>query len=407
MATSDPRAEPPARGTSHRSRLATATLVVLSVTSLACGDTTDQAGTGESQPPARWTLEQDLRIGSLDGEDALSQVGRIALGPDGRIFVSLSQERRVVVFTPDGARAGSVGREGEGPGEFLAPSYLDFVGDTLWVYDARLGRISFFDAVGEHVGDQRVPEVDGLVEDERATFGTLLADGRALMVTSAGFASEREGTDHPFPLVVVPRQGGAPDTLATRYTAHDRAMFITGTPDNITSIDVLRQVFSDVTAWTATPDGRALVLVDRRPAEGPGPTTWRLTRVGIEGDTAFSVEVPYEPVPVDPARVDSIVARLGGGRRSESEIRDILFLPDFLPPVSDVVAAEDGTIWVAGEDRPEHPVAWDVFDAAGRLLARAETPAGFTAHYATGDALWGVETDELDVPYVVRYWVRR
>jgi hypothetical protein len=374
---------------------------------MACGDATDHGRAGDSEQPARWGLEQDLRIGSLDGEDALSQVGRIALAPDGRIFVSLPQERRVIAFAPNGAPADSVGRAGEGPGEFLAPSYLDFVGDTLWVYDARQGRISFFDAAGEHAGDQRVPEVNGLGDDERVTFGTLLADGRALMVTSAGFASEREGTDHPFPLVAVPRQGGAPDTLATRYTAHDRAMFVTGTADNITSVEVLRQVFSDVTAWTATPDGRALILVDRRPAEGPGPATWRLTRVGIEGDTAFSVDVPYEPVAVDPARVDSIVARFSGGRRSASEIRAVLFLPDFLPPVSDVVAAEDGTIWVAREDRPEHPVTWEVFDAAGRLLARAETPPGFAAHHATGDALWGVETDELDVPYLVRYRVTR
>jgi hypothetical protein len=386
---------------------AAASLAVLSVSATACGDATDQARADDSQPPARWTLEQDLRIGSLDGEDALSQVGRVVLGPDGRIVISLSQERRVVVFAPDGARVDSVGRAGEGPGEFLALSYLDFVGDTLWVYDARQGRLSFFDVAGEHVGDQRVPEVDGLDEDERVMFGTLLADGRAVMVTSAGFESEREGTDHPFPLVAVPRQGGAPDTLAIRYTAHDRAMFISGTPDNITRVEVFRQVFSDVTVWTATPDGRALVLVDRRPAEGPGPASWRLTRVGIEGDTAFSVDVPYEPVPVDPARVDSIVARYSEGRRSESEIRGVLFLPDFLPPVSDVVAADDGAIWVAREDRPEHAVTWEVFDAAGRLLAHAETPAGFTAHYATGDALWGVETDELDVPYVVRYRVVR
>lgn len=373
----------------------------------ACGDGAGDTARAAEGEPARWTLESDVRIGSLEGEDALSQVGRVAGGPGSRIFVSLPQEQRVAVFTPDGEPAGSVGREGEGPGEFVSPSYLGFLADTLWVHDPRQRRISFFDAAGEHVGDRPVPGVDGLGEQERASFGTLVADGRVLMVTSADFMSDLEGTDHPFPLVTVPRRGGAPDTLATRYAAHDRAMFVSGTADNITSIEVMRQIFSDVTTWAASPDGRALVLADRRPADDPGTATWRLTRVGMDGDTAFSVEVPYEPVAVDPARVDSILARYTRGGRSESEIRDVLFLPDFLPPVSDIHAADDGTVWVAREDRPDEPVTWEVFDADGSLVARTTTPAGFTAHRATGDALWGTETNDLDVPYVVRYRVVR
>lgn len=46
-------------------------------------------------------------------------------------------------------------RAGEGPGEFASPSVFGLHSDTLWVYDDRLQRFSYFDRTGSHVGGTR------------------------------------------------------------------------------------------------------------------------------------------------------------------------------------------------------------------------------------------------------------
>ena len=71
--------------------------------------------------------------------------------------------------------------------------------------------------------------------------------------------------------------------------------------------------------------------------------------------------------------------------------------------VLNLVAAEDGSIWLQCFSPVEEGVEWWVLGADGEPLATAVTPDGLRILLVTGDAVWGVETDELDVNYIVRY----
>ena len=78
----------------------------------------------------------------------------------------------------------------------------------------------------------------------------------------------------------------------------------------------------------------------------------------------------------------------------------------FFPPVGDARAGADGTTWLlvrTGVDSFE----WEVLDAFGRSVARVEPPPRGRMRWADTDALWFVEHDELDIPYLVRYVIRR
>ena len=44
-----------------------------------------------------------------------------------------------------------------------------------------------------------------------------------------------------------------------------------------------------------------------------------------------------------------------------------------------------------------------VLDAQGAPLARALFPADLRVAVIDGDTVWGIEMDELDVQYIVRY----
>lgn len=380
-----------------------ALLVAFSVSTSACG--MDRPAADAATGPAEWNLREELRIGSLEGETALSSVGSVRPGRDGRAYVLLPQEGRVAVFDSAGRPTASIGRQGEGPGEMTGPSGIGFLGDTLWVRDSRLRRLTFYTGDGQHLHDLPFPTATDLAEEERTEFGVPVSGGRAVLLADAALASERSGSEHRWPVLVMPLEGGPTDTVATRYTAHDRAISVAGSGGSIWSIEIFRQVFADGTLWRAAPDGRALVLVDRAVPEATGAAAYRVTRVSLEGDTAWSVEVPYTPRPVDPARVDSLVSSYASETRSESEVRELLFLPDRLPPVSDLVIGTDGTVWVAREDVPDEPRTWDVFDGTGRMIARVTTPPGLRIDSASRTTVWAVETSELDVPYVVRYRV--
>ena len=57
-----------------------------------------------------WTLEEVQRIGSLDGDDALTAPLNLTVGPDGSIYLTQQQVFHVTVFGADGRIDRTIGR---------------------------------------------------------------------------------------------------------------------------------------------------------------------------------------------------------------------------------------------------------------------------------------------------------
>ncbi len=77
-----------------------------------------------------------------------------AVAPDGRLLISDLLSHRVLIFAADGRFLKTVGREGDGPGEFVNPSWLALDGDSiLYVANTNRWRIETFDGqTGEPLG---------------------------------------------------------------------------------------------------------------------------------------------------------------------------------------------------------------------------------------------------------------
>ncbi len=91
-------------------------------------------------------------------------------------------ENQVRVHSASGQFVGTIGRPGEGPGEFKSVGVMGWVGDTLWVLDFGLYRYSYFSPDGEFLRSVTVPVDLGSTPDERPprpigmlTDGTILA----------------------------------------------------------------------------------------------------------------------------------------------------------------------------------------------------------------------------------------
>jgi hypothetical protein len=75
--------------------------------------------------------------------------------------------------------------------------------------------------------------------------------------------------------------------------------------------------------------------------------------------------------------------------------------------VTGVVAGNDGSIWLRREPVSFDSVSWDVLNSGGSREGSLRVAAGLQIHAVSGNTVWGVIRDELDVPYVAGLTVVR
>ena len=122
------------------------TVELLAVVCFACGGTSERSewrlmaseGTMEGVPQLH--AEPEMRI---DGYAAdLGPISWLGVGPTGTIAILQTQDHVVRFFDSAGSPVGSVGGDGEGPGEFRTLQRGGWKADTLWVSDFALHRVT-------------------------------------------------------------------------------------------------------------------------------------------------------------------------------------------------------------------------------------------------------------------------
>jgi hypothetical protein len=98
-------------------------------------------------------IMEDLRIGKEgDERTQFYRVRDIAVDPRGNIYVDDMSNGRVQVFDPRGAFLRTIGRPGQGPGEFEYPTLIRFGGRDEYIHVMdRFLRINLFDGKGVYV----------------------------------------------------------------------------------------------------------------------------------------------------------------------------------------------------------------------------------------------------------------
>jgi 6-bladed beta-propeller len=110
------------------------------------------------QSPVRLELQQALVIGEMDGPAAFGRIMDVKLGRRGRVYVADDLRHAVFVFDSVGRFVRSVGRRGNGPGEFQAPWRIALdASDSLFVWDVSLARVSVYAPDLSHARDFRLP----------------------------------------------------------------------------------------------------------------------------------------------------------------------------------------------------------------------------------------------------------
>ncbi|MCX6563860.1 MAG: 6-bladed beta-propeller [Candidatus Aminicenantes bacterium] len=110
-------------------------------------------GLWDSGEKAKIRLVQDIQIGKLDGQEEFLfvYISDVAVNGNGDIYVADRRLNEVRKFDKEGRYLLTIGRKGQGPGEFQSIRTLSVNKlNDLFVFDNMLGRISIFTEKGEH-----------------------------------------------------------------------------------------------------------------------------------------------------------------------------------------------------------------------------------------------------------------
>lgn len=351
----------------------------------------------------RWTLERTITIGdSADPELGLTRVGDVIVH-DERLFVAQPDELRLQIFSVVGDFLGFLGGRGEGPGEFGDVSGIGVRDGLVWVSDRLMGRVQYFDPGGRYVSSIRTrghPTLPMGWVRVRA----LLADGSMLVTNPLDVVKLAASPERPEHVIRFDARGSLRDTVSV-LVGRANALKLGRTSRGGVRFTLLPESYRSLFAPSA--DGSGFVVVHREAATGAEPHTFRVIRFDARADTAWARDISYNPIPVSSKWRSRNLKKRRSLSASLLRVLERAYLTlEFFPPVRAVRAGADGATWLlvrTGADSSE----WEVLDPFGHSLARVEPPPRGRMTWAGTDALWFVEEDELDVPYLVQYAIRR
>ena len=342
-----------------------------------------------------WTLHEELRIGSLDeeGPQSFARIASLAVDHEGRVWVLEGQAAELRVFDATGAHVRTVGRKGAGPGEFRQPLRVDLGPEgQLWVVDPLNARLSVFDSAGTYLEGLRTP------------------GGFVLFPWKGGF-DERGAYYSPIQLPPVnsrpvfgfgrfDRSFSPLDTVHLPTDPVTRASFATVSNNGQSSMTA-GVPFQGGLRWQLSQSGTVWALITDQ---------YRLIEFTTTGDTLHVSTKQHEPLAVSSEERAKAIADLKwftsqGGQIDESRI------PPTRPLTTDFFLDDAGFVWVAtgrGASMDEQP--FDVFNPTGQFLGSVVAPFRLLLSpqpIVRDGLLYGVVSDSLDVPYVVRARIRK
>lgn len=332
--------------------------------------------------------------GAEEGPTSFTDIRGLVVDRQGRILVLEHSTQRIEMFDSLGNHLRTIGRKGAGPGEMNdANGLLQAPDGSLWVNDPANMRFTIFDSEGASTGTLAVNIQGygyiwrGWYDRDSSLFDpiTIRRDttrlNRVQRFRNAGTVVDTIGLPCEG---LVPRYTEA-GSFVFKYTGGMMSMGIPFTIGPLREFDRLGH------AWCGS-TGEYL-----------------LQRVSYAGGDTLTLVGNRPSLAVTP---DELEKAMNGVRKAIDKLPvtepDWSRIPKTKPIIKRVFIDDKGGPWinVTVADSSE---TWDVYSESGKAVAVATTSLRFSEYqplFVQGDRMYGVTTDENDVPVIMIAQVR-
>ena len=347
----------------------------------------------------RIVFTEDLSIGEVEGEENYMFGENIGFNTDeaGNFYVSDLDAHKIQKYDPEGQFLLTIGREGQGPGEFGSLSLIRFDKDSnIYINDVVNNRISFFDKDGKYLRQIRLTE----------RYSNPFINSKGFIIANK-FSAPEEGNvqkqiqlhglfDDKFNLV------------AELLKIETEFPLPTGT-DASSMGDYLAKVFSifafSPQVITTVADNDFIFL--------GYPDKYEIKVFSPEGELVKKIARDYDPIPVSEKDKESFVKMASNNLPAfftedlkEKAFKNLKY-PKHKPAYQGFTLMENGWLCVVVNSVEDEYTLIDLFDQEGKYIAHFKTPipaegmlAGFL-FFNNGKA-YSVITED-DYKFVKRY----
>ena len=322
------------------------------------------------------SLEEDLSIGTSGGDDeyVFSRIGGMDVDSNGNIYVIDSSSAHIRVFDRSGQYLWTIGRKGQGPGEFQMPGFVQTTSQgEIAVYDYQAQRLVFFSPDGTYRKQ---------VSSARARFPVM------------PIRLDSEGNIVGYQVMAPPPIGGVD---FGKYSPEFEPLFTIAReePDK----DRKERVFD-----LAKPGFHCAVSPNDNIVWGHS-SEYVLHVLNPEGKRIRMIQKKYERLPMTAGFREKYEKELAGlvGRGVK------LSFPGRFPAYIDISVDEKDRLWVRTYERvegEEEHYCFDVFDSDGRYLARVPMQVSLNLKSVwKNNALYTIETAKEGYQMIKRFKV--
>jgi hypothetical protein len=351
--------------------------------------------TNPASAPEEWRFEEVLTLGQLGGEgvgdpEVFGRITSIIADDEGNLYVADGQALEIRTFDREGTYLRSIGRSGQGPGEFGALTSLTWAADTLHALDWGNARIQRFTRDGSEAGTMGWHRLSNNYVRFYST-----SDGRVHVLGLPRQIVDPQG--EPGTAFLVYDQGALVDSIVVRFRSEMPATGVVC--ESSGGIEWVTNSYAPQRIALPAGDGQALYAIT---------AVYRINFLDATGDTVRRIVRDgggFRPLPDEAWEVveDSVRALRSrqpmGSTCNPSELER----PAGLPILVDLLYDQEGRLVV--EVETDTGFAFDFHDDEDRLLARASAPSRDrrVRPYFRNGHLYVVTMGESDLPGVAVY----
>lgn len=348
------------------------------------------AGCGTSQQAAPAAVADSVALACtpvlVPGPDDAGTIGAFAPGPGGLMAWDDGMRRNTLMIGNSVNSAVTVGRSGEGPGEFGMIDRVGWSSDTVWATDLFQARVQFFDRNGALLDVRPLPSGAGWL---RAPNGNFLAIG-SRPIAAKGWSVLQVAGDSSAPTAdTLFHFPGSGSEVITVPMAEGRSM-------------ITNQPFAPTAVVGAAEDGSR--FCGSEPLEGDQV---RIRCIDYHGAFLRDTVLALAPVPLDDSTWNHAVSRFVGKDESRrSRVETLFTRPKSIPLVTALGVDRDGALWIDRSNRGAPVQHFMRLTPGGALRDTLLLTRGYIAT-VSNDTLWRVSSDSNGMKSVERCVPRR